>query len=324
MRDMNLEAAIWNFFASIEFFEGAAQECDDIVAWFSSLAISRGVANFGRNNQIFDTFGGLAREFRRGAELARHGEYKLIWEIARGVRGDIRGMMEQPLHSWMTAAEYKEFSEAKVSRLLSVSRKITHVLNNAMVGADSFFDPDPECPERSDDDEGFPGDKIVKTYESAMVSYKGQLKWDLPDPLPGYVIDKSVTCKTGDEVPWTGIWYPTTGLERHSLTFAIKGLRMQPVYRVVKTSEELSTDDWRFPPPQTVAVATTWHPLIPSDQVSVTNEDVRAKAGESCPKAGIWQPMEPGAAQRYYAAGETMADFQSAYGITVWRWIADR
>jgi hypothetical protein len=34
--------------------------------------------------------------------------------------------------------------------------------------------------------------------------------------------------------------------------------------------------------------------------------------------------MEPGAAQRHYAANETMVNLGSAYGITVWRWVADR
>nr|WP_314543219.1 hypothetical protein [uncultured Massilia sp.] len=325
MRNINLEAAIWNLFASIEFFEAAAQECDDIVTWFGGLAVSKKVANFGRNNQIFDTFRVMARDFRRGADLARCNEYKLILDTARYVRGDIRGMMEQPLHSWMTTDEYQEFSSVKISRLLSSASQITSVLHNAIFGATLFFDPDPEWPEGSNEDGGFPGDEIVKWYKSELDWYQGKLRCDLPDPLPEYVIDKSIACKTGDEVPWTGVWYPATGLERHSLTFAIKGLRMQPVYRVVKTSEELSTEDWESPPPQTVAVATTWHPLIPSGRPAAENEEgLRAKAGEACPKAGIWQPMEPGAAHRYYAAGEKMVDFKSAYGITVWRWIADR
>ncbi|MDN4056221.1 hypothetical protein QPK32_24445 [Massilia sp. YIM B02763] len=324
MRKLNLEAAVWNFFSSAEFFEATAKECENLTEWFGSLAVSRGVPNFGRNNQIYDKFKKREQDFRRGAELARLGDYEFVWEISDCIRGDVRGIMEQALHSWMSDDEYHEFSDVKISRLLLFSRTITHALNNAMSGADSFLDPDPECPEQSDDDDGFPGDKIVETYEAAISWYKDPLHWDLPDPLPEYVIDKSIACKTGDEVPWTGVWYPATGLERHSLTFAIKGLRMQPVYRVLKTTEELSTDDWKYPPPQTVAVATTWHPLIPSGRAAAANEEVRAKAGEACPKAGIWQPMEPGAAQRYYAAGETMADFKSAYGITVWRWIADR
>jgi hypothetical protein len=324
MRNLQLEAAIWNLFTSVDFFESAAQECERIMEWFGTLAISRNVSNFGRNNQIYDKFKKRAQEFRRGAELARLGDYKMIWDVSDCIRGDVRGMMEQPLQSWMTETEYKEFSGTKINLLLAFASQITSALNNAMTGADSFFDSDQDSLGRSNDDDGFPGDEIVETYKSEIEWYEGQLRWELPDPLPEYVIDKSIVCPTGDEVPWTGVWYPATGLERHSLTFAIKGMRMQPVYRVLKTSEELATKDNMFPSPETVAVATTWYPLIPSGKPAATNQELRSKAGEPCPKAGIWQPMEPGAALRSYLAGETMADLKSAYGITVWQWIADR
>ena len=82
----------------------------ETTAWFGNLARSRDVANFGRNNQIFDKFKQRANDFKRGGQLARLGDYKFIWNVADFIRGDARGMMEQPLHSWMTDAEYREFS----------------------------------------------------------------------------------------------------------------------------------------------------------------------------------------------------------------------
>lgn len=328
MRNLHLEATVWNIFTSLEFFEAAAHECEDTMAWFGTLAIARQTANFGRNNQIFDTFKALARDFKRGAELARLGDYKFIWDIADCVRGDARGMMEQPLHSWMTEAEYREFEEVRIGRLIIYARLIKHSLHNGVVGAEYFFHPNPDCPERSNDDDGFPEDSIVKTYESNLNWYKEPLFSKLPEPLQEYVIDKSIGCQTGDEVPWTGVWCPATGLEKHSLTFAIRGLRMQPAFRVIKTVEELKreSDGAIVTCPETVAVATIWHPVIPSGRmIDVdTNKELQAKAGQPCPRAGIWQPMEPGAAQRSYKENETMPDLGSAYGITVWRWIADR
>lgn len=324
MRNMNLEAAIWNLFTSADFFDAAACECDETMEWFGTLAIARQVANFGRNNQIFDKFKKLARDFRRGAELAALGDYQLIWKTARSVRGDVRGMMEQPLHSWMTDAEYEEFDHVRVSRLMTYAGQIERAINNAMIGAESFFNLDPDY-KMKNYDPGFPGEKIVRVYESTADWYKDRLRWNLPEPLPEYVIEKSMPCRTGDEVPWTGVWFPETGLDRHSLTFAIKGLRMQPAYRVVKTTEELRTESNMFPYPETVAVETTWHPLIPSGRRAENDNELRAKAGEPCPKAGIWQPIDAGAmSQRTYQAGETIANLGSAYGITVWRWMADR
>jgi hypothetical protein len=323
MRNLHLEAAIWNLFTSVDFFDATAKECEKIMEWFGRLAVSRNVPNFGRNNQIYDKFKRMAHDFRRGAELARLGDYKLVLEVADSIRGDVRGIMEQPLHSWMTKSEFREFSDVKIGLLMSFSSQIKKALHNAMLGADSFYEPNPDWPEGSNRDFGYPGDYIVEIYNSKMDWYEGQLNWELPDPLLEYVVDKSIACQTGEEVPWTGVWYPVTGLERHSLTFAIKGMRMQPVYRVIKTKEELRTEEDMFPSPQTVAVATTWHPLVPSGRPAATNE-LRSKAGEPCPKAGIWQPMEPGAALRSDLAGETMADLKSAYGITVWQWKADR
>lgn len=326
MRNLHLEAAIWNLFTSTEFYEAAARECEDLQGWFGTLAISRQVANFGRNNEIFDKLKKRANDFRRGAELARLGDYKSVWDISQSIGSDVRGMMEQPLHSWMTEAKYQEFSGVRISRLLGYARKITTALNNAMVGADSFFEPDPDCPERSDDDDGFPGDKIVQAYQWYSNYFDGPVFPAIPDPLPEYVIDRSIECRTGDEAPWTGVWYPGTGLERHSLVFAIKGLRMPPAYKIIKSVEELKIENKGVTifGPETVAEATTWHPLIPSGRQIETIQELRSKAGEPCSKAGIWQPMDPGVPTRAYEAGETMANIGSAYGLTVWLWIADR
>lgn len=324
MRNLHLDAALWNLFASTEFFEAVARECEDTMKWFGTLAVSRQVADFGRNNQIYDKFKQRACDFMRGSELAQLGDYKLIWKTSSYISGDVRGMMEQPLHSWMTPAEFREFESVRISRLLNYATQIELALNNAFIGADSFLDPDPDCPERSNDDDGFPGDRIAKIYDSHIDWYKDQAFWKLPDPLPEYTVNRSIACQTGDEVPWTGVWYPATGLDRYSLTFAIKGLRMQPVYRVVKTPEELRTDDDMFPSPETVAVATTWHPVILTGRHIDPHGDQRAKAGQPCPKAGLWQPLEPGVGTRLYAEGEIMADLKSAYGFTVWDRVADR
>lgn len=324
MREFQNEAAIWYLFVSNGFYEGAARECDITMEWFGKIVISKQVANFGRNNQIFDKFKKWADDFRRGVKLVEMEDYSLVWKIARYMSGDVRGIMEQPLRSWMNENEYKEFERIRIHRLMQYNSPITKTLNNAFNGAQIFFHPDPDWPEGSDWDQGFSGDEIIKWYEDTVKYNKNLPGWELPDPLPEYVIDKSIACRTGDEVPWTGVWYPATGLEKHSLTFAIKGLRMQPVYRIVKTTEELSTPEYMFPPPQTVAVETVWHPVIPSARKAPANAELWAKAGQPCPKAGMWQPTDPGVAPRAYKVGTPMADLRSAYGITVWRWMSDR
>ncbi len=322
MRNMNKEAAIWNLYVSSEFVEAGARESEETMRWFGGEAVEGQVANFGRNNQIYDVFKTLARDLRRGAELAALGDYKLLWDAASCFRGDVRGMMDQPLRSWMSDAEYHEFFDVRIGRISAYTSQIAHAIHNAMVGAESFFNPDPDYPDIADYDGGFPDDDISKFFDSYASVYERQ-NLKLPNPLPEYQVDRSLACRTGDEVPWTGVWYPDTGLDLHSLTFAIKGLRMQPAYRVTKTEEELWAEG--IPGgPETVAVATTWHPLVPTGRAAETSEDLWAKAGAPCPRAGIWQAADPGTAPRAYEAGERMINLGSAYGLTVWRWTAER
>jgi len=323
MRDMNLEASIWYLYASTRFFESAARECEAIMEWFGRLAVAKGASDFGRNNQVYDKLKSMARDFRQGAELAELGDYKFIWNIAGSVRGNVRGFMEQPLHGWMTKAEYQEFSDVKIGRLMTYARQIENVLNNGMIKGESFFNPSPECPERANDDDGFPGEEIIKSYHWNKDRYKFLSSWNLPEPLPEYVIDRSVACKTGEEVPWTGVWYPETGLDRFSLTFAIKGLRMQPAFRIIKTEEELEAEGAYLPSSETVAVATTWHPVIPSSRPVQEDADLMSKAGQPCPKSGVWQATDVSALERTFDAGDPMPNLGSAYGVTVWRWLRD-
>lgn len=141
MRNLPLEAAIWNHFTSMEFFEQAACECERTMGWFGSLAVARDVVDFGKNNQIYDCFKKRASSFRRGAELAKLGDYELIWHVTRSISGDVRGITEQPLHSWITPVEYREFGDVRLSRLFAYADQITIAFNNAFIAGKIFLIP---------------------------------------------------------------------------------------------------------------------------------------------------------------------------------------
>ncbi len=324
MRNLHLEAAIWYFFTSPEFFEMAANECESTMEWFGNLAISRGGVNYGRNNQVYDAFKKAARNFRRGAEFARLGDYKVAYDAAWSIASDIRGMMEQPFHSWMTDAEFEEFESTRISNILAYKAEIICGIGNAESGMRRFLISDPEDFDIRDRDEGFPDDSIVKEFKSLTKPEFENMPWKLPDPLPHYAINTAVSCKTGEEVPWTGVWFPETGLDQHSLTFAVKGWRMQPAYRVVKTAKELKAEGVLLPVPETKAVATIWHPVIPVSQLLQTSDGMmRAKAGEPCPQAGLWRSLDSRNEKRAYKQGDIMADLGSAYGFTVWQYVGE-
>lgn len=323
MRDLQLEAALWYLFTSPDFFNAAAAESEKTQEWFGNLAVARGVADLGRNGQIYDAFRSLAQDFRRGAEMAKLQDYTVIWDTARSVSGDVRGVMEQPLRSWMTEAEYREFTGVKISRLLTYAGQIKRSLNNAMVGANSYFNTDPDYPERRDDDDGFPGDEIVEWFLAYRDFYKEPLFWKLPEPSPKYAIDTSIACHTGAEVPWTGVWFPATGMEKHSLTFAIKGSRMQAAYKVVKTADDLEAEGVVLATAETIAVSTVWYPIVLVSADQPSNGELQAKAGDPCPRQGVWQPADINQRERTFNAGDTMDNLGSAYGLTVWRWLKD-
>jgi hypothetical protein len=320
MRDLNKEAALWYFFTSPELYEKAAQECEKTMKWFGNVAIAHGVVNFGRNNQVYDAFKNAAANFRKGAEFARMGDYTVARNAASGIDSNIRGMIEQPFHSWMTPSEYQEFESNQISNILAYVNIIEHAMANAFSGADSFLDSQLN-PDIKNRDDGFPDEEVIDWFKKYTDLQYYSLGWILPDPLPHYRIDTSISCKTGDEVPWTGVWYPETGLERHSLTFAIKGLRMQPVYFAEKTLAEAKAEDDIFGSPVTKAIATTWHPLIPVPQSAHAEGELRVTAGKPCPKAGLWESMDGKHVSRKYQVGDIMADLGSAYGLTVWKWI---
>ena len=49
--------------------------------------------------------------------------------------------------------------------------------------------------------------------------------------------------------------------------------------------------------------------------------ELRAKAGQPCPQAGQWRSVDVAPQTRTYAAGETMANLNSAYGLTIWQYL---
>jgi hypothetical protein len=68
----------------------------------------------------------------------------------------------------MTEKEYHEFDGVHLSRAMLYSNIITSALYNAIWGATSYFSENLKYPERRNDDDGLPGNEIVKWYDSAI------------------------------------------------------------------------------------------------------------------------------------------------------------
>ncbi|NRR28610.1 DUF1911 domain-containing protein [Oxalobacteraceae bacterium] len=56
---------------------------------------------------------------------------------------------------------------------------------------------------------------------------------------------------------------------------------------------------------------------------SLTDEELRATAGQPCPKAGQWETLDIPPQTKFHEQDEVMLDLKSVYGLTVWRRIGD-
>lgn len=59
----------------------------------------------------------------------------------------------------------------------------------------------------------------------------------------------------------------------------------------------------------------------PSSTPAIEQNEMRAKAGDPCPKAGMWQSLDVEATRKRFELEQPMSDLKSAYGLTVWRFI---
>ena len=150
-----------------------------------------------------------------------------------------------------------------------------------------------------------------------------------PMEIPEYAPDRSVLCKTGDIVPWTGVWVPADGMGKAALAFARKHIQiMQPAYHVISEDEETGWQEFEV-------VECTWHPVKPTGRMvplppplSFDEPEMegllRCPAGQPCPQAGWWSSPAKADSRRRFAAGEVMPDLGGDYGATIWQWDLDQ
>lgn len=320
-RDLNLEAWLWYFFTSPEFYEMAAKECEDMRDTFGGVAMAHGKTSYKRNGQIYDAFNTAAQNFRRGIDFVKHEEYNVIYNAAQAVASDIRGMVQwSSPDAWMNEAESKEFHR-RTGRIGSYEYLIQHALFNGLKGGNAYMS---ESNPYKDRDDGFRDSSIVKWFN--YYNDEDNFGWKLPSPIPGYEIDKTVSVKTTEVCSRTGVWYPDTGLERHSLVFAIHGLPMPAAFYCDKTMEELLAETGKAYSSKinTTAVETIWHPvkLVEEAPKNVTAfpEKLRCEASEPCPKTGYWWTPAKENSRAHFKQGEIMPDFPgSNYGVTIWQ-----
>ncbi|MGM9487332.1 hypothetical protein [Ideonella sp. YS5] len=179
-------------------------------------------------------------------------------------------------------------------------------------------------------DAGFVSNNILRNTENSVYEVVGR-----PALIPEYAHDANVVCKTGDIVSWTGVWVPTTGMGTAALAFARQGIQiMQPAYELAREFAEGDHIE------ATKLVDTSWHPVKPTGRMiplppagaaddalaatSASSGSGRCKAGDPCPREGYWFTPAKAGSRRHFQQGETMPEFKSDYGLTIWQWDDDQ
>jgi len=86
--------------------------------------------------------------------------------------------------------------------------------------------------------------------------------------------------------------------------------------------DDSSYRDAQFYPADLVAFARAAQTAyVPAGTAPIADNELRARAGEPCPKAGQWQTVDTPPQNRVFQQGEAMANLNSAYGLTVWRFV---
>lgn len=261
MRDFHREAWFLYTVTSMEWFEQAAQACEDFADVFNRAITGRGLHGGAKLDFWVQTYVDHARDIRKCIDKVRHGDdYLPMQDALNQPAADFKGLNEQPL-GWMTSEQENDFWAAfdRLSTFCSLGAQAIKM--NKYAGyewmeykrAPAEVDKD-----LMDRDDGHVGD-LTETI--GMFQKSGELP--TPNSYPTYTLDYDRTCKAGDACPWSGIWMPEQGLANHSMVFAISGIPMQPAYEIVDVSERTIVEDITETVLRTEARDTSWYAVVP-------------------------------------------------------------
>ena len=331
-RNINLEAWTWYYLTSIEFAQAARDAMQEFLKYYIEIAGLEDAWGTGRADQIAQAVARHVREYDAAIELMKHGDYYSIWEAGCSVRGTWSGISQSVLPlSWLDRDGNEEFGK-QFGKASTFASAICRIYNNAYTAGQMAIDPDADPEIYNRDDGPIGADILLK-----LPSLKEHSGFDpaIPNPIPQYEVDYSRSCKTGETVPWTGVWYPETGLDRYSLAFAVKGQPMQPAYHLDQSSEEFDAlvgEDYEGDDGgDTIsAVPTTWHPFIATAQpahVSANHGRLRGLPSEVVPQTGWWHTPALKGAQgfRYFEQGQRFPETRTTdYGGVIWGYDPDQ
>ncbi|PLK47293.1 hypothetical protein [Uliginosibacterium sp. TH139] len=321
-RNLSREAHLWYTITSLEYIDRAFYNLKEAFDVFMSCIerhpfivdyapVPRGGE---RMEHLLETYGNARALLVQGGYDAM-----LRWG---GYLENTPRVFEEGNMSWMDGKA--ESFMRKLEKAYSICSEFgIAVTNSQMYTSDGYKTHTKDWRICVPEDMGIAGDRIARNHEKDIYL---DIYPERPTEIPEYAVDKSISCKTGEIVPWTGVWVPATGMGTAALAFARQGIQiMQPAYEVTFEDPEDGSQAFEL-------VETTWHPVRPTghmvplpppepDEGEDGDRDrLRCPAGQSCSQTGYWMTPAKEDSRRMFKQGDVMPDLDSNYGATIWQW----
>ena len=260
----------------------------------------------------------LLSQFDSAVEILKHGEFSPMIRWVSRMQDIPRGLQESNMN-WMS--EMGQFMDLLNDSHSICARFSRAVMMSNMYSSQRYKDGTGDWHHDIPEDMGYEGNNIARNSEEYIFP-------TLPEQIPEYAPDTSMSCKTGDIVPWTGVWVPSTGMGTAALAFARQGVQvMQPAYEVASVDEDGFAETFSL-------VDCVWHPVKPTGRMiehpvltQLKHEQAtargRCESGERCPREGYWFTPAAQDSRRLFKLGEVMPSFGGDYGQTIWQWAAE-
>ncbi|MCX9158028.1 hypothetical protein OPU71_18035 [Niveibacterium sp. 24ML] len=321
-RNLSREAHLWYSITSPEFMDRARSHLQDAFDQFEkSVKQHAFIADYPPVPRGGGRLEHLLRTYANARALMEQGEYSemLRWG---GYLENTPRVFEESNMAWMEdkAGEFMSTLESALSVCSDFGFAVTM---SEWYSSEGFKAHPSDWKLEIPEDAGIPGDHIARFYEESLLVPR-------PSEIPEYKADESVSCATGQIVPWTGVWVPADGMGKAALAFARQGIQiMQPAYHLIREDEDTGDEQYDV-------VECAWHPVKPTgrmipfpgpfkrEEAEDVDGPLRCVAGQPCPQAGWWSTPAKVESRRHLNQGEVMPDLDSDYGATIWQWDVDQ
>lgn len=167
--------------------------------------------------------------------------------------------------------------------------------------------------------EPYVGERDISTSECARhLPYYKTLK----------VFDAAPSDRSQQMAEYLGDWYVASRREpyydSHKRGNAFKGYWSWESAAITFTTgiDDQPYRDAPFYPRDLVEFArNSQRDYAPPEAPPIGTNELRAKAGDPCPKAGLWQSLDVSPKSQRFELEQPMPNLESAYGLTVWRFM---